>query len=127
MSLTAGPPARPAYRRRSRRLPLARQHQLDALGGDLVPGGSHAVDDAAQADALGPECPHLPQGYLLLGDRHQLAVLAHPPAERHGAAEITAPPALVLLHFGDPLTNAVPLGLGDGGEDGEHQLADAVG
>src|SRR4051812_29290211 len=23
--------------------------------------------DAAQADALGPECPHLPQGYLLLG------------------------------------------------------------
>ena len=46
--------------------------------------------------------------------------------ERHRAAEVPAALLLVAFHFGDALAGPVPLGLGHGGQDGEHQLGHAV-
>src|SRR5579885_687217 len=75
-----------------------------------------------------PQLAHLKHGIdrrLLVGVRDKLAVDHVPPVGTLAAA-VSATLFHVLLHLADALADAVPLVLGDGGEDREHELADAV-
>lgn len=56
----------------------------------------------------------------------KIAVVADAEAELDDLAEISVPLALIALHLGDPLTNAVPLSVGDRGQDREHQLTNPI-
>jgi hypothetical protein len=47
-------------------------------------------------------------------------------AERNLATKITATLTLVCLHGRNPLTDTIALGLSNGRQDGEHQLADTI-
>ena len=95
--------------------------------GELDAVGLQRVADPVAGEALGPEFADSLDRSLLLGDLDQrAAVRGEAPAEGHAAAEIVAAAPLVARYLDDSLARAVALGLGDGGQDGEDQLADAV-
>ena len=58
--------------------------------------------------------------------RDKCAVVADPETKGDDTAEVAITLALVPVHLGYAFADAVPFGLGDGGQDGEDQLADAV-
>jgi hypothetical protein len=68
---------------------------------------------------LSPQRDHLLDRLLVGLVRDQLAVVAALKAERHDAAEIPATRLLVGFRLRNPLANAIALGLGKGGGDGE--------
>jgi hypothetical protein len=58
--------------------------------------------------------------------RHKCAVIADPKTEGDDPAEVAVALVLVPLDLSDTFADAVAFGLGDRGQDGEDQLADAV-
>lgn len=86
----------------------------------------HLASDCPQASPLRPQRAHPLDGLLLLGHRHQFAVVAGTPAPGHLAAQVAPADALVAFDLGDPLAGPIALSFGNGGQDGEHQLADAT-
>jgi hypothetical protein len=91
-----------------------------------VAGGGQGGRDRAQRRAAAAHLRHAPDRPLLLGHLNQLAGTTDAPAEGDDAAQVAPPRPLVGLHVCDALADAVALGLGHGGEDGEDQLRDAV-
>ena len=84
-----------------------------------MPGKLHLGSNGAQATPCEAQRPYAGDRRMLVRLRLQGALRAYHVAERDYAPEISAPRALVGLHHGHALPDAVALGLGHGGQDGE--------